>query len=229
MKIVKFGLFFGVLLACVLPAWAETDGDFGYEVVDENAIVTNYTGSDAVLSIPSTLGGYSVVSVDTEAFRGNTDLTEVTFPDTLLTLGDSAFAGCTALENVQWGASIVSIGTSAFADTAIRELVIPDSVTNLGYSLVSPFLERVTIGNGITELCCSKFGTNLQSVVIGDGVTNITSGSFSGCAQLTNVVFGANVQDIDSGAFSGCSSLTDFVAPPTLKILKTARLAVARA
>ena len=222
MNCIKNGLIFCLSMVCALPAWAEIEGDFGYEVVDGTAVITNYTGTAAELIIPTNLAGYSVSAIGPGAFGGCEGLLAVTIPPGVTAIGSTAFAECRSLATVtfQEDSSLESIGNSAFMNTALREFTIPDSVTNVGYSVVTPYLEQLTIGDGVTDLCCMKFGTNLQNIVIGNGVTNITSAAFSGCARLTNVVFGMNVQSIDSGAFSSCTSLTEVTMPASLKILK---------
>ena len=64
-------LCFLLLLAAVplqVSAY-ETDGDFIYEVYNEQASLLQYNGSDKVVEVPGELGGYPVIRIETYAFR----------------------------------------------------------------------------------------------------------------------------------------------------------------
>ncbi|MCG7841182.1 MAG: hypothetical protein MIO87_04630, partial [Methanomassiliicoccales archaeon] len=56
---------------------AATEGDFEYSVADGQATITGYTGPGGAVTIPATLGGYSVVAIDAFSFGYGTSLTSV--------------------------------------------------------------------------------------------------------------------------------------------------------
>lgn len=67
------------------------------------------------------------------AYTGQTQLTHVTIPEGITSIGASAFAGCTSLESVTWAGTELLIDRSAFAGTSsLKTLVIPDSVHEIG-------------------------------------------------------------------------------------------------
>ena len=86
-----------------------------YKIVDGEAIITRcdrtYGGR---MTIPDTLGGYPVTSIDYGAFRWCHDLTGVTIPDSVTSIGGGAFYWCTSLTNITIPDSVTSIGSSAF-------------------------------------------------------------------------------------------------------------------
>lgn len=63
---------------------------------DENATITSYKGNATSLIIPSKLDRYTVVAIGNEAFKGNSLLRAVSFPDTVTAIGDLAFSDATA-------------------------------------------------------------------------------------------------------------------------------------
>ena len=70
------------------------------------------------LIIPSIIGGQNVTIINNEAFKEYINLTEITIPEEVTTIGDNAFAGCTSLTTVYYGGesetdwSSISIGTN---------------------------------------------------------------------------------------------------------------------
>ncbi len=113
------------------------------------------------------------------------------------------------------------IGTRAFFGCVnLRELTIPNSVTELG---IRAFVEcesltRVRIGRGLdaipdyTFLNCSE----LKSVSMQDNITKIGRSAFRGCALLNDVSLGGGVAEIGVGAFWGCSSLENLRIPESV-------------
>ncbi len=87
------------------------------------------------------------------------------------------------------GERVTSIRKFAFDNcTTINEVVIPDSVAEIGESAFEG---------------CSE----LVSVTLGDGVRNIGSRAFLECSALFEITFGNNVSLIDYDAFGLCTAL----------------------
>ena len=97
-----------------LPTDATPEKDFAYTVSNGKATLTSYLGTDAVLTLPSTLGGYPLVAIGEGAFRGNTKLTSVTVPSGVTSIDWFTFSGCVFLTDVTLGANVESIGYGAF-------------------------------------------------------------------------------------------------------------------
>ncbi|MBQ3505154.1 MAG: leucine-rich repeat domain-containing protein [Clostridia bacterium] len=124
------------------------------------------------------------------------------------------------------GKPVTAIGDNAFdalksagADL-ITSIVIPDSVTEIGYNAFAwcDSLTSVTIGNSVTTIGAEAFFgcSRLTSVTIGNSVTTIGGGAFSGCSNLTSVTIGNSVTTIGEYAFSGCDSLTSATIPDSV-------------
>lgn len=128
--------------------------------------------------------GADVKSVGSEAFAECVRLTDISGADSLESIGYAAFARCTILTDFDF-AGIKTIGGSAFYECGLTEVVIPDSVHEIGENAFNN---------------CQ----NLESAVIGQRVLYLDSGVFSNCPTLKKIVIPESVTVIDEYAFSGC-------------------------
>ena len=111
-------------------------------------------------------------------------------PDGVTKIAPAALRGTTL-----GGQTSAEEGTQV--DWYLEEVVIPDSVTEIGYEAFyyCPQLERVTIG---------------------DGVTTIPEACFQSCGELRTVDFGTNIKTIGDFAFDNCWLPGDLVIPETV-------------
>ena len=107
-----------------------SDG-YTYSVNDDGTIsISGYTGTETDLNLPSTLDGYVVSAIDDHAFEANWELTSITLPSGLTSIGEGAFMDCTALTSISIPETVSQIDRAAFAScTALTSIVIPSSVT----------------------------------------------------------------------------------------------------
>ncbi len=95
------------------------------------------------------------------------------------------------------GITVTEIGKDVFKDNKnVGRLIIPDSVTKLGYRMCS----------GCTAL---------SEVRLPAGLTVIPDEAFDGCSSLRTVNFPDTLKEIRSDAFCG-TGLTEFIAPDSL-------------
>ncbi|MDD6269020.1 MAG: leucine-rich repeat domain-containing protein [Oscillospiraceae bacterium] len=108
-----------------------------------NTYLTELTLPDSLIYIDTWAFAYTIVQslvipdsvteIGTYAFAYMTRLTDIKTPPELLNIPSAAFAGCSNLENVTLNEGLLEIGQGAFAGTAVRSIVIPPTVTNIGY------------------------------------------------------------------------------------------------
>ena len=179
-------IFTMLTLSANMTASALTSGDYTYTVDGGNATITEYTGNDSILTIPSMLGGYPVVTIGEGAFSFRNSLTSVTIPD-----------------------SVTSIGVAAFHSTSGSLADITVSVNNPSYA----DLDGVLYNKDCTTLIKYPRGKTQTSFAIPYGVSSIESDAFFACTKLTSVTISTSVTNIESHAFEYCTGLTSITIP----------------
>ena len=240
-------LCFLLLLAAVplqVSAY-ETDGDFIYEVYNEQASLLQYNGSDKVVEVPGELGGYPVIRIETYAFRESA-VEEVILPEGLLDIGLQAFEDCASLKKINLPEGLLDIGMGAFLRcSALEELVFPSTLRSIGMSAFQKCasLEEVVLPEGLLYLQSGAFlgctglrkvvlpstlqlrltdsslfqnCTALEEVILSEGFTLIPSAAFAGCTSLAKVELPSTVTRIDTLAFENCISLNRLTLPASL-------------
>lgn len=170
-------------------------------VVIPNNVITigSYAFTDCESMKTLTLGN-QVAYIGECTFAG-CDITEVTIPKSVTTMGNVAFCGDTPIKieienieswcNIQFNGAIVwqEQGLNLYMNgNLITDLVIPEGVT--------------TITNGAFAYC-----TNLKSVSFPNSLIAINDSSFYGCTGIISVVIPQNVSSFSVGAFKGCTAL----------------------
>ena len=87
--------------------------------------------------------GKNITNLPANAFRSS-QLTEITIPDSVTSIGINAFNGCESLETVTIGktSQLQSIGDGVFGSTKIKTIYIPANVTSIGQQ---PFFNLATL------------------------------------------------------------------------------------
>ena len=167
----------------------------------------------------------SISGSTTNGFDGygtfsGTNITNITLPYALKSIGNGAFAYCSQLKYVEFGNQVEKISSYAFYECkSLSGFTIPDSVTEIGkgsfYHCDS--LTSVIIPNNVSVIGDSAFCScdTLCSIDIGNGITIIPNSICSSCPLLTTVTIGRSVKTIEYGAFDNCDRLTSVYCKPT--------------
>lgn len=112
------------------------------------------------------------------------------------------------------------IGSRAFFNSGIVDLVIPNSVTEMGIRTFygCDKMKTLTIGNGLKEIPAFAFYecSSLEEVHLSNGTLTIGAQAFQNCKALTTLDLGKTVQTIEKAAFLGCESLVNLELPGSL-------------
>ncbi len=201
---------------------------------ESTGTITGYVGRDTNVIIPSNINGTIITSIGDNAFSLNTEITQVTIPDTVTLIGAYAFANCSALSTVSIPSSVVDIGEWAFVMcTSLTEIAVSDmnnhyvSENGILYSKDKTSLILYPSNMSATGYIIPKSTTriekaafynclNLSSITLHDGINYIGASAFYNCQNLTNISLPKNIADIYSHTFYKCSSLNNLAIPSNI-------------
>lgn len=146
-------------------------------------------------------------------------LRTITVTGSLTAIPANAFVYCTNVSTVNLTGNYTTIGSGAFAKTALTEVVIPESVTEIGnYAFYdSDSIKKVVIGKNVTKIGDLAFAviSSLQSIEFAEGENDLTIGRAAFLAQtstsngvttvysdVTELKLSNNVTSIGQSAFS---------------------------
>ena len=198
----------------VIPRFSGSEGLAFYDNKDGTFSVRGIgTCTDKDIVIPTaTPNGEPVVGIRNNAFKDNKDITSVTIPVGIKTIGNYAFKGCSALRNVTFSGGLAEIGKEAFSGcSSLESVAIPSGITLIPEKLFfnCKKLSSVTLPGGLTEIGTAAFSgcAALTSLNIPMSVTAIGNNAFMSCLALKTITIPKNVQMIGNYAFSGCAAL----------------------
>ena len=177
-----------------------TEGIYSYTVTDGKAKITNVVGATGDITVPSSLGGYTVTAIGEKAFGSETQLINVVSPACIETVENGAFVSCSNLETVTFedNSKVKSLGDNAF--DICRKLESIDFGEN-------SVLEN--IGTSAFVYCESLVDANLP-----ESLKSLGNFVYEGCIALAVADIPASVNEIGEGVFSNCYSLEEITVDP---------------
>ena len=189
-------------------------GTLTFEIHDQEAWLTSYSGEDISISIPSEIDGYPLTRICRGAIQSAYSLRELTIPE-----------GVTSLEH-----SAVSYVSD------LQVLTLPSTLENIGRAPIesAESLEKIIV-NGKSKAVCDKDGVLFSAdgktlicypeskgrfYTVPEGTEKIAYHAFYE-ADLFEVKFPETLERIDNFAFQGCHSLNELVLPDSLERIGT--------
>lgn len=154
-----------------------TDTSFEYTEVDGGIVLTEYTGKNKDITIPSKINGKQVLSIE-GAFAGNTTVRSVRISEGIISIDYMAFWHCISLETVELPNSVESIGHAAF-DKCIA-------------------LKEIKVGKNLVNIMPYAFSgcISLADISLPDGLRFIGENAFEGCTELGKIYIPSSVEII---------------------------------
>ena len=204
----------------------------------ENATITGYSGSDAVVKIPAQIGGYTVksikgrsssksifanpeqiteiiipegiTSIDNYAFTRCESITSVTIPESVTSIGSYAFYRCSALNSVELPNALEAIGLRAFYScNALTEFSIPASVTRIGTPVISGSdLREISVDANNTAYC------SVDGVLYNKDKTNLML--YPAAKESAEYRIPDTVKTLDEAAIVSTYNLREMYIPASL-------------
>ena len=225
-------LFVAMLLPLVASAYdlSDSKGLYYNKKKDGTLEVVGLSNSTRRADILSdvTIGGksYQVTSIGVRAFEGRSDITYLSIPWSVTSIGEYAFIDCGSNITVNiadpesWcqmvlgnehSSPLSSAGKVLVHDIETTNIDIPDGVTFIGNftfyqcrcikSLTIPASVGI-IGSSAFEDC-----TGLTSLTLSDGLETIGGSAFEGCTGLSAITIPSTVSVIQINAFNKCTNL----------------------
>ncbi len=158
----------------------------------------------------------SLQAIPARFFRGLNNLTSLTIPKSVKSIGQYAFEGCTGLKQLTWNAVRPTLGlyNSLPPSANIEQLTFGDEVEYIpDFIAEGSKITSIVIPNSVKEISTAAFKdcANLASVTLGNSLTILCNQVFMNCSQLTSITIPASVSDIFTGkygTFRGCSNFS---------------------
>ena len=185
----------------------------------------DYVFIDVASNITSITFPETLEKIGDNTLRNCSKLTEIVIPARVTSIGDSAFYNCSAIESINLPDNVTSIGRYAFYNcSSLQSIEIPASATSIQMGAFKNCgqLQSIEIPSSITSIEDYAFQncSQLTSIEIPNGVTSIGANAFQNCSQLQSIEIPSSITSIEYGVFSGCSSLVSINIPDGVTSIK---------
>lgn len=214
-------------LCCTLSASALTDGDWEFDLLDNEVRITKYIGTDTEIVIPGTIYGCPVTQTKAYGiFSSETKkaMTSVTLPATLKRIEDATFEDCISLTKVTLPEGLEQIGKYAFRGCGKLESIhLPESLKLIQWSAFEGCgaLKSINFPAGLERIDSdwsykTFANAGLESVDLSQTTAKFGEALFANCKQLKSVKFNSNLTAIPKWMFDQCGSLENIDIPASV-------------
>ena len=177
-----------------------TDQGVKYLGSEQNPYLVLWDGTDITASTYTV--NENCKFIHSSAFSSCNNLTSITLPEGLTSIGDYAFSGCSSLTGtVTIPASVTEIGLNPFRRCSNLEGITVESGNSSYYDE----------GNCLIEKSTKTLITGFNNSTIPSDIKIIVDYAFFACESLTSITLPSSLTSIGRGAFSGCSSLKEVI------------------
>ena len=168
--------FITCLSACALGG--TNPAVFAYDMVDNHVVITGLVEEPKDIVIPSIINDKPVTIIGDRAFANRQNITTITLPESITSIGNDAMAGCKSL-------------VAIYVDE------------NNPYYTAS---DGILFNKDKSKLIACPSGKKDEYITILDGVTSINDNAFDGCSYIQCIAL-SNSCMISQNSFSNCENL----------------------
>src|ERR1700733_14296289 len=145
-----------MLMGSLFLGWAApAKAQFTFTTNAGAIVITGYTGTAGVVTIPDATNGLPVTGIASGAFQNMASLTSITIPGSVTNIAANAFQQCAALTNATLSSGVTALGADMFNGcSSLTTVSMADSVTNVGdgafYGATS--LPAITIPGSVSSI-----------------------------------------------------------------------------
>ncbi len=197
---------------------ANQDGEISYA---EAAAATSLQGVFGAIKTYKSFDEFqyfiSITDIPDQCFTDCAQLTSITPPHSLRTIGRRAFKGCSALQSFLLPPSLESIGLEAFSGcTSISEITVGSFAhSTIGDVFPDSPIQRIVLSETLPSLPDHAFSglEQLTRLILPESIRQIGSYAFAYCKSLASLRIPGAVNRIEEGTFKGCSNLAGLIIP----------------
>lgn len=196
------------------PVCHVTSEEWIYTMYGSRLTIIGWTGSDANLTVPSTLNTRNVKGFGTGVFKNKTVLKSISIPYGVDTLGEQMLYGCSMLESANLNCQADTLPAQIlFGCRRLTQVILPDTLTKVDryalYNCVA--IRNVSLPDTVTEIGANAFRgcAALETAPLPGELAILGANAFLGCNSLTEVVLPNSLTSLGEGVFTNCSALTD--------------------
>ncbi|WP_251213366.1 InlB B-repeat-containing protein [Adlercreutzia murintestinalis] len=178
------------------PAWGNSG--LSYTLLDDFTLSVRWQGDApaTTVEIPAQSEidsvAYSVSTIAEGAFQDQSELTSITIPNSVTTIGAHAFAGCSALADVAVPGSVATLPEGAFKDaTALRQVSLNEGVQEIGQQAFA--------------------GSAVETMFLPRSMRTVQAEAFASCQNLSALVALGNVATVSTTAIADTNGVSIYV------------------
>ena len=204
------------------------------KTVNLKAASPKYSGDVNIPSVANHANAsFIVVGIPNFTFSSCAQLTGISIPKTVTSIGESAISSCSALASISIDSenrfydsrencnAIIETSTNKMLKGCLNS-TIPNSVTAIGNNAFANLsITQIVIPNSVITIGDYAFSScsNLESLTLPNTLSTIGSNAFASCSKITNIVIPDTVTTIGDYAFSNCRGITSISIPDSVTFI----------
>ncbi len=219
---------------------AKEEGDYTYaKIVGRNeCAILSYRGKGGKVSIPSSIAGLQVVTIEDNAFNFDSrlctvgydmseqdqKLLQVDIPEGVRHLADDVFNNQTQLQVVSLPSTLTSIGDRTFNKCIkLQSIKFPNGLIRVGQMAFAncEALKELVLPDALATIGDNAFAycRSVKTLRLPMSLTAIGDGWFAHCEKLESLDLPQNLVSIGLNSFSDCYKLSAVKLPVSVKYI----------